>query len=844
MLLLTVRSSRCLQPAMIPLFRTVWRHVSIILALALVVAGGNAPRCHAATYQHYAQATGGILTTTYLHGGEIVQTPQQGVDLRQQTTVFPAEVTQNPEEGRLPLLPAGPVESKGSTAANQENPYLGLAWQEFSRRNYRSAASIFSFLAKDQAVRLEATYGLALCHAKLKQTGKAIQLLKELAARKPQYKETLPTLVSLLVEQGLFEQAGEYARKLGGQRQKRLLEDIEAGIFRQKIRDAGRSRDTSAIRRLIRERQAELRQCRMTDAFYESAGILAEGGERDEAIALYRALLACGISPDLRIGVFYRLKPLIPAAELLAMLDSEKKRAAMPPGYPGKVRTMMLEVLHGILQTGPDNLGEVAEAILRLNPGDPAALSARAWWHFNNGRFDDAYGDFSQLHTRYPVRVDYVSGMIYALIKLKRYDEALALATSYGNDESIAPLVREIRLTALWDRVNATSSESPEIETLAREILAINPDDDNIRLVLAWWYFRSDNYEAAAAEFGKLYEKNPQEKDHSYGLAISLEQLGRIDEAIAIAEKHRAEDPRSASLLAGMYYDKAREAIKEKKYREAERYAEGALANNPEDQGIRETLDLSRYKQTSFSRIMSAIAGLSGSSYGSVTQDIKGSTGLAVSGWIKQGIDWFRLPGDILFSTYGEYKHSARTGDKRYFDESGYGVGAEFKKGIFTFGGEYFWDTYTQQQTTLTRPLYLTWYHDWTKRIWFEDEEHAWIKMNALSGSTYGKITHDFSGLTGTGVSGYLNQGIDWFTLPGGITFNTYGEYRFGFRTKDTLYYNAHGPAVGFEFQRKPFTLGFNAYWQLYPERSLMDRQIGAYLRWYLDWDLKPERDR
>jgi hypothetical protein len=241
---------------------------------------------------------------------------------------------------------------------------------------------------------------------------------------------------------------------------------------------------------------------------------------------------------------------------------------------------------------------------------------------------------------------------------------------------------------------------------------------------------------------------------------------------------------------------------------------------------------------------MSRIEGLYGSTYGSIGQDLLGSTGFAVSASILQGIDWVRLPGDITFSTYGEYKYSTRTSERRYFDQSGYGVGLEFRKSIFKFGAEYFWDTYTQQnQTKTTQLLYLSWFDEWTKRIWFADEE-SWLKLNALSGSTYGKTTHDFSGSTGTSLSGYVNQGIDWFTLPGAITFNTYAEYRLSFTTRDTLFYNSHGPAIGFEFQKKPFTLGANYVWQMYPERGLIDRQAGFYLRWFYDWDLKPDKDR
>lgn len=774
-------------------------------------------------------------------GGGVQQRRQEN-SVRQ--SPHQAEIIQKAPGERIPLVPLedGTVKT-GTTSAKSQS--LETAWQEFSRRNYQSAMDIFASLSLHPATKWEAKYGLAICSVKLKNPVKATQLLQEVAASKPYLKDTLPNLVALLIEQGQFDQARSYAVRIRGSQKSVWLAKVDEGVFRRRMHSAKQAKNAETYKTLVHDYQRELKQCLWPETFHELAGLLVESGDTGDGAELYRSLLSCPQKPDFRLGVYYSLKGLISSPELLALLEAEKTPSAASPGYLNKLHALKLELLHSLLLAESANAGDIAEKILKINPSDPVALSKLAWWHFNNKRYDDALTRFAMLHKNEPDNADHAIGLIYCMINLKRFDEALELAGRYKNSEKIVSLTREIKLAALWDKVTAASPDSSEIETLAKEILAINPGDENIKLVLGWWYFRNDNFEASYNEFKNLYDKKPEIKDNSYGLAISLEKLERVDEAIAVAEKHKGEDDRSAPLLAGMYLDKAKVAYKEKKYPEAQDYAEKSLAGNPTDATTRELLDLYKYKQTPFSRAMSMIEGLSGSSYGSVVQDLVGSTGLAVSASIQQGIDWFKLPGDITVSTYGEYKYSTRTSEKRYFDASGYGVGVEFKKSDFKLGAEYFWDTFTQQdQTKVTELLYFSWFRDWTKRIWSDDEEGSWLKMDALSGSTYGKATHDFAGLTGTSISGYINEGIDWFTLPGAVIFNTYAEYRASFRTKDSRYYNAHGPAVGFEFQKKPFTLGTNCFWQMYPERGIVDRQVGVYLRWYYDWDLKPNRDR
>jgi len=110
--------------------------------------------------------------------------------------------------------------------------------------------------------------------------------------------------------------------------------------------------------------------------------------------------------------------------------------------------------------------------------------------------------------------------------------------------------------------------------------------------------------------------------------------------------------------------------------------------------------------------------------------------------------------------------------------------------------------------------------------------------IEGLPGSTWGQLTYEGESLTGPGAQGYLNQGIDWITVPGGITVNTFAEFRYRGRSKNKTFYNAYGPALGLELQRSPLKLGVDYYWERFPELSESSNRVQYYLGWYYEWDL------
>lgn len=235
------------------------------------------------------------------------------------------------------------------------------------------------------------------------------------------------------------------------------------------------------------------------------------------------------------------------------------------------------------------------------------------------------------------------------------------------------------------------------------------------------------------------------------------------------------------------------------------------------------------------------IQGLSGDTWGRVGQDLTGKTGLGVSTYVNQGIDWVKLPGDIMFNTYAEYRYSKRTKENTYFDASGPALGAMLVRPPFRLGTEYFWPHPVPPGSPQggSSRAYLSWYTEWHNLQAPAGRKAGGFRILGLTGSSWGRISDDLNGPTGTSISSYINQGVDWCKLPGDITLNTYAEVRLGFRDKDKFYANAWGPALGVELQRWPLRLGMDYYWERFTEQHQTDDSWRLYLSWYYNWDLK-----
>lgn len=231
------------------------------------------------------------------------------------------------------------------------------------------------------------------------------------------------------------------------------------------------------------------------------------------------------------------------------------------------------------------------------------------------------------------------------------------------------------------------------------------------------------------------------------------------------------------------------------------------------------------------------IQGLPGSVWGQTTYDNDGLTGSGFMGFMNQGVHWLTLPGETKLVTFAEYRLRTRAHNKTYYDTRGSALGVELRKSIFSLGAAYYWEYFPGLRTTSkNREVYLYWFYDWDLK---PKDKDLFLGIKGLPGSNWASLTYDINGLNGSGAQGFINQGIDWFKLPGDVMVNTFVEYRFKTRTQNTTYYNTSGTAVGLDFKKSVFHFGVNYYWEKLPELKQTSNRAQLYVYWFHSWDLK-----
>lgn len=219
------------------------------------------------------------------------------------------------------------------------------------------------------------------------------------------------------------------------------------------------------------------------------------------------------------------------------------------------------------------------------------------------------------------------------------------------------------------------------------------------------------------------------------------------------------------------------------------------------------------------------------SSWGELSTDFNKFQGPGTQGWVQQGVDWFKLPGDVVFDTFGGYYWMTRAQHQTFYDQNGPYAGAMLSRGAWSLGGQYYWETFPGLQQYLGDfQAFATWY----KVV--DLGKPSWLSKKALGApfSTWGRLQYDPNKIEGYGSMGWFQQGIDWFKLPGNIMFDTFGIFRWMERSRNMKYYNEVDPAVGIELSRGALSLYIEYDWERFPNipETIYGPQV--FLTWYV----------
>ena len=249
---------------------------------------------------------------------------------------------------------------------------------------------------------------------------------------------------------------------------------------------------------------------------------------------------ALGIEPenrDARVLLAWTLHARGQDDKALSLLRAERERGRLSSEDLKGLNELELAVLRKQLAALPPSsprIEEVARRILALQPGDPAARRALAWMYYNQGKDRKAYQLFSSLHKEYPDERNYALGLIYTQMRMGKTDEALALAERVGfQDREWQEVRAQLYLKKAGEAYD--QKKYAEAQTYAGKVLAIQPDNQDARLLSARTYMAQGKPKEALPLLSDQHKKSPT-PELEKSILSTYEQMGERKKAFQFAD--------------------------------------------------------------------------------------------------------------------------------------------------------------------------------------------------------------------------------------------------------------------------------------------------------------------
>jgi TolA-binding protein len=488
----------------------------------------------------------------------------------------------------IKILTAGLAQDKpGPETAQAERYYLGLAYRADGQP--AKEAEVFDALARTPAaaVAADAQYMLGQGHIEARRFAEAIPPLEKYLADKPNGEVAdyaWAHLAQARLEQGQTDAAEKALAQLAARfpRSKALtptrLRLAEAAVAaKQYDRAAGlftlvAQGDDPAL--TIRARSglgwALLEAGKPAEAAAAFANLLAEAPNDphapDAALGRGRALELAGKSND-ALAAYASVSTTYPRtsqADLAALARARLLVETKHPDEAAEAFAQYVEAHSGPGQPQPQPQPQSQSAGV---PALDTVLSEWAWALIDAGKTDQADEVFARLLKQFP-RSPHAAHARFNLgesaFQARRYDDAIALLTPLAAPEVEAP--PELVQSALY-RLGRAETERKDWEAAARtfdRLLTEYPQNRYRREARFWRSevaLATDDLKTAEAGFSALAAERPEPSDPpGFGLSVRRRLIqclvgrSKWDQAIAAAEKYRADAPQDPQLADVDYY--------------------------------------------------------------------------------------------------------------------------------------------------------------------------------------------------------------------------------------------------------------------------------------------------
>ena len=472
-----------------------------------------------------------------------------------------ASVELSGPEPYRPPIPAGTVKST-----------LNRAWSRYEQGDDPNALLLFSAAAEseDAQIHSEARLGLALTLIKRGKNAQAISILEELVAQEYRLSESLPALIRAHMSRKNLQRARELVRLMPSAGRTALLRELESLERNQELKRMRLAKDRWSLIRGIRSNERLLSQCRNVHTFLQAAQRLAEMGETEVSVSVFRRLLPCTRDDEnTRIEILRQLAGLLPLPKALDLLDSEEKRAVASSAYRKSLEDLKVNLLKERLARLPVSSPEfqdLAGEILEIHPRDQGVRTELAWACYNSDNEACALKQFQILHQNTPDNNEVLKGLCRSLIRAERTDEALALLDKEG-------LWQDLELHSLrFEACRQAGTRAFENKEYARaegylsKACRLSPSDPDVRNLLAWSRYHLGDFKGAQELFLRSFKEN-RAPEYAENVLLSCDKLGERKEASHFtARLAQGSDPGLRKIAADRYNRQGRPILAARTY--------------------------------------------------------------------------------------------------------------------------------------------------------------------------------------------------------------------------------------------------------------------------------------
>jgi len=387
--------------------------------------------------------------------------------------------------------------------------------------------------------------GLAHTYYNMGQLEKALPLFQKVYAKQPDW-QTADMIVITMERLGLYDEASSFYQSLPPEVKSKISLNPQRRYNLERIEKFMRAGKLDDAEKLIDEMYKQ--DSEDVDVLLYYGWLYLEKKEPAKAESFYRKALSWDADNT------YALRGI--AGALLAQQKEEEALFYLEKIDPKKIDiTEDVDKAYLSIYRRQDDLNkalEIAQKIIARNPKDSKGYLLLGDLYTERGDYKNAFYYYSKAEKLDPNNFKVKMRILRFFLKKKRFDQIQVILETLRNQPLTAEEFNELKdfyylyyihyCSLLLDR-----KEFVKALKYASHGLKLFPDDTGFMSQIAWAAYNLDEADKAVKYFKSALKKEKKQIDLWYGLGLSYQKQGNIDDAMKALKK--AEESENADIL-------------------------------------------------------------------------------------------------------------------------------------------------------------------------------------------------------------------------------------------------------------------------------------------------------